>query len=163
MKVLNKFKLNFVLIPLCVISIAWLGNYLTMSGIEWYHAKLRLPEVTPPGCVFSLVWKAIYVLTAIVALYIYNDRRFKSIKNKALMLLIINGLSVVSWNYLFFYKRALGLSVIDAGITLVTVGLLIKLIYPRSAGVALLLAPYFLWMLFAVYLDGVIWFLNRSL
>jgi len=66
-------------------------------------------------------------------------------------LYMANGLLVLLWNYLFFGAHYLAYAGGVAALVLASVIALMVLTWKISSQASLLLAPYFAWMLYAVY------------
>jgi len=73
---------------------------------------------------------------------------------------IINAFINVFWSYLFFVLHMTGYAAIDSMALALSVLSLIIFIYPISMLAAVLLVPYFVWVLIATYLNYSIWKLN---
>ncbi|MFB6225928.1 MAG: TspO/MBR family protein [Candidatus Paceibacteria bacterium] len=155
------FKPNYLTIPGITLTVSVLGNFFTSAGIEsgWYDS-IATPSWTPNGSVIGLVWTVIFILTTISALIIWN--RYSDSKNFSYIigLFIVNAFLNFTWSFLFFTVHFIGAAFIDAFLIAVSVAALIYLIWPRSKIAALLLAPYFLWVGFATYLNYIILVLN---
>jgi len=153
-------KLNYLIIPLIVLAVAWLGGQLTGSGMDWYRT-IKLPSFTPPGSIIGLVWTIIFILSAISAIIFWNktttDNRFYWI----IAIFIANAILNIAWSYLFFNQHLLGLATIEAAILDLSVIALILLLWPISKISAGLLVPYAGWAAFATYLTYLVWSLNK--
>ena len=157
-------KLNYVIIPLITILVAFAGSQLTQSGLKKWYKTLKLPSLAPDGSIIGAVWTAIYILAAISALIVWNSSAIlhdDPIFSVIVSMLFINAVINVSWSFLFF-----SLHMIEwAGITSAALGLsvlaLIMLIFPISVLAAVLLVPYLVWVCFATYLNYLIWDLNK--
>lgn len=153
-------RLNYIVIPLVTLGVAWLGNWLTSGGMEWYKT-IKLPAWTPPGSVIGFAWTIIFILSTISALIVWNkfshDKRFAWI----IGLFLINAGLNVFWSFLFFNQHLIGWAVIEAGLLGLSVIGLIILIGPISRLAAWLLVPYAAWVAFATYLTYIIWALNK--
>src|SRR3989344_391220 len=155
-------KLNYFIIPLIVLSFSLLGSAFTSDGIDsgWYDSIIQ-PSGTQPGSVIGMSWTTIFILTAIAALIVWNtfprSKNFRSI----IQLFLMNGAVNVLWSVLFFGSHAIGAAVIVAMVIEVTVIALIVCLWPVSPRAALLLFPYAGWVFFAIYLNSIIFSLNR--
>jgi len=154
-----KIKINYIVIPLLIITVGSLGALITGYGMEWY-ATIQLPPYTPSSTFISWMWRIIYLMITTSILIIFNklnrDWRFYSVIN----LFITNGLLNILWSYLFFNQHMIGASTLVALLLVITVYLLIWLIWPQSRTAALLLVLYAGWITFASYLNYVILLLN---
>lgn len=124
----------------------------------WYNA-LNKPWLTPDGWVFAVVWPILYFILGIALYLIIVDktRYSKAMPYGAFAAhVVLNAL----WSYLFF-----GLNMIGAGliVLLVLIGVTIwmmRAFRPISRTAYYLVWPYLVWLLFALYLNGSILFLN---
>jgi benzodiazapine receptor len=152
-------KLNYFIIPLIVFLVAFLGSLITSGGMDWYQT-INLPSWTPGGSIISAVWTAIFILSAISALLVWNrfprGKRF----NWIFILFGINAFLNVFWSYLFFGKHFLFWAIPEAVLLCLSVASLIALIRSLSRLAALLLYLYLFWTAFATYLTYMVWTLN---
>lgn len=124
----------------------------------WYNA-LNKPWLTPGGWVFAVVWPILYFILGIALYLIIVDktRYSKAMPYGAFAAhVVLNAL----WSYLFF-----GLNMMGAGliVLLVLIGVTIwmmRAFRPISRTAYYLVWPYLVWLLFALYLNGSILFLN---
>ncbi len=124
----------------------------------WYNA-LNKPWLTPNGWVFAVVWPILYFILGIALYLIIVDktRYSKAMPYGAFAAhVLLNAL----WSYLFF-----GLNMMGAGliVLLVLIGVTIwmmRAFRPISRAAYYLVWPYLVWLLFALYLNGSILFLN---
>lgn len=154
-----KFKTNYAIILAITILTSVFGRYFTRSGMDWYQT-IMLPNFVPPKWVFGVVWQAIFILTTIAALGVYNNFTKKQNRSFILALFGINAILNPLWSYLFFYNHMIGYSVACAAILTAVVYVKLFLIYKTSPKVAYLLVPYAVWGTFAVYMNYVIWYMN---
>ncbi|AWN73068.1 TspO/MBR family protein [Legionella anisa] len=133
---------------------------LTQANIHSWYQALHKSTLTPPGWVFSVVWSILYAFLAIVGFTLWQNRhkpQTKTILNLYLVQLIMNWI----WTPLFFQLHWLGFSFLwilvmvgfNAAIILITMK-------NKDKAITLLMTPYFLWLIFASYLNGIIWTLN---
>ena len=153
-------KPNYVTIPLITILVALLGSFFTFLGLEAWYGGLVLPVWTPSGTLIGVVWTILYVLAAISVLIVWNkllhDNRFMII----IALFLANAFLNVFWSYLFFSVHFLGSTIFVSGFLALTVVVLIILIWSKNRYAAYLLLPYAAWVIFATYLNYVIWLMN---
>jgi tryptophan-rich sensory protein len=127
---------------------------ITTLGLSWYHA-LALPAWAPSDLAVALIWCVLFLLAALSAVELYP-----SASRAVRALYAGNALLILLWNYLFFGLHALGPALLAA----VAVGLsalaLFAAAWPISRRAAWLLAPYLLWMLYAIALTHLIYRLN---
>lgn len=161
-------KLNYILIPLIVLTVDIAGGWLTNIGMGWYK-NLNLPEWTPPGGTIGIVWTVIFILTAVSILIFWNkserNRKFRWITG----LFIANAVLNVAWSWIFFVRHQMLFAVIDSA--LICVSVLLIILYMRSSAKSqgkqllyfayMLLLPYLAWTAFATYLTYAVWSLNK--
>lgn len=138
------------------------GFYLgliTKANISPWYELLNKPIFTPPNMVFSIIWPILYVLLALAGYLLWQYRR-RSIAGAAIFFYAAQIVMNWLWTPLFFYFHFIGLSflwiIIIAGFTLTT----IYLTKDKFKLISILLIPYFIWLIFAVYLNGALWMLN---
>ena len=146
-----------LLIPL---SVGALAGALTMGSMAQY-AALAQPPLSPPGWVFPAVWTVLYLLMGLACYLIWTSEAPQAEKKRALTLygaqLVLNFI----WPLLFFRAGLYGFALIWLVILLVLVAETMLAFGRIDRRAAWLLAPYFLWLLFAAYLNAGVWLLNR--
>ncbi|CAH11418.1 TPA: TspO/MBR family protein [Legionella pneumophila] len=132
---------------------------LTQANIPSWYEELNKSGLTPPGPVFSIVWSILYALLAIVAWVLWCSRNESEMRS-VFYLYSVQMLMNWAWTPLFFVLHWTGLGflwiLVMAGLT----GLLILSLKNKKESIAILLLPYLVWLLFAAYLNGMIWLLN---
>ncbi|HHS3031515.1 TPA: TspO/MBR family protein [Legionella pneumophila] len=132
---------------------------LTQANIPSWYEGLNKSGLTPPGPVFSIVWSILYALLAIVGWVLWCSRNESEMRS-VFYLYSVQMLMNWAWTPLFFVLHWTGLGLlwilVMAGLT----GLLILSLKNKKKSIAILLLPYLVWLLFAAYLNGVIWLLN---
>ncbi|HAT8125307.1 TPA: tryptophan-rich sensory protein [Legionella pneumophila] len=132
---------------------------LTQANIPSWYEELNKSGLTPPGPVFSIVWSILYALLAIVAWVLWCSRNESEMRS-VFYLYSVQMLMNWAWTPLFFMLHWTGLGflwiLVMAGLT----GLLILSLKNKKESIAILLLPYLVWLLFAAYLNGMIWLLN---
>jgi benzodiazapine receptor len=160
---MNQSKKNYLSLMIWIVSllsISSLIGFLAKGNIhDWYQTIQRSP-LTPPDHTFGIVWPILYVLIAISgwmihnkSLRIPNSRRIK----------IAYGIGLVlnwSWTPLFFNLHWIGGALVCLWMLVVAVLLIIIWCYRHMKIISILLAPYFLWLVFAGYLNSYIWVHN---
>ena len=129
---------------------------------DTFYSQLVRPDWAPPASVFGPVWTMLYVLMAIAAWLVWNDREVR-LARIALVLFVFQLIMNALWSWLFFGWRQGALAFLDIvflwALILATLVLFWR-IRPLSG---LLLVPYFAWVTFASALNYQIWQLNPSL
>lgn len=135
--------------------IGFMLGLATQAGLVPWYAHLAKSHLTPPGFVFSIVWSSLYALLAIVGWSLSQQRNSSAFKLYAVQMLMN-----WAWTPLFFQMHLIGFGFLWL-ITITCLNLvLITQLKTRHNGLATLLMPYLFWLIFATYLNGMIWALN---
>ena len=124
-----------------------------------FYAQLNRPEWSPPSWLFGPVWTVLYVLMGIAAWLVWRERGWAGARG-ALTLFLVQLAANALWTWLFFAWREGGLAL--AEIILLAVLIVATMIaFARVRTVAaILLAPYLIWVLYAMALTFAIWRAN---
>lgn len=144
-----------------ILSLALIGfvlSLITQHNYQWYHS-LNKSILTPPSFVFSIVWPILYAMIAIAGWSLWTERHKPKMTlafNLYAAQLILNW----AWTPIFFQFHLIvaGYFVIVAMIVLTLA--VIFLARKKNKLAVLMLTPYCIWLIFAAYLNGVIWTLN---
>ena len=157
MKLNIKPLIKSIALPLLV---GLISGLLTRNAMQDFQALVK-PPLAPPGWLFPVVWTILYTLMGISAYLIQTSSADPEVKSDALMIyryqLIVNFL----WPVLFF---SFGWYLFAFAWILLLWGLVILMIWDFSKiskTAAYLNIPYLIWLTFAAYLNGAIWWLNR--
>ncbi len=140
-----------ILIPLLV---GGLVSFIINPFMD--YGELIRPPLAPPGWVFPVVWGILYFLMGI-SFYI-ADRKNLDNQDKLLYYfqLGVNAL----WSVFFFILKWRLFSFFWIVFLATLVYYMIKMFYKYSKTAAYLQIPYFVWCLFAAYLNMGIYLLN---
>ena len=132
-----------------------------MQNSLWYYSLNKSP-LTPPEAVFPIVWTILYIMIAI-SLFFYIKDGFRQEKIIPLVIFITQIILNLLWTPVFFESHDIKLAffIIIALIILVFINII--LFYKKSKTAAFLLIPYFLWLIFASYLNYEIIKLNLNM
>jgi len=135
-----------------------LSTLLAGGSMERYRS-LRQPPLSPPGWIFPVVWTILFILMGIAAWLIWGSD--SPDKHAALWLYAAQLAANIIWTPLFFGAGMY----LAAFFLLLFLELLIGLVIFQFSRIdrraALLMVPYFVWVLFAGYLNLGVWALNR--
>ena len=150
---------NFLYSLFLVLITAAFCSYFNNIGMEKFYFSLQLSALNPPDYVFPIVWIILYALMTIAFDLILNTENKEKIQQAA-QLFTTNLFLQVIWTYVFFYNGFFfaGLVVLIL-LDIVTVWL-IYAFYQLHKIAALMLTPYFIWLLFATYLNWAVIQLN---
>lgn len=118
------------------------------TGGDWYKSLNRSP-LTPPGWVFGVVWPILYTMIGYVLanLDVSNTSKYWLYAN-----LILNYLWIIVFNRVRNYKYSF---LIILGMIMTLVGFYITNMSQEN--LSLVLIPYFIWLIFASFLNYYIW------
>ena len=126
----------------------------------WYDT-LQAPPLTPPNAIFGPVWSVLYLMIAL-SIWLYVRSPAARCRRITLWLLICHIAANAAWTFLFFGLESPLLGMIDLTFLVLTCLILIISFNRSSKPAALLLSPYFAWLLFASYLNAGFLILNGS-
>ncbi len=139
-------------------AIGFFLGFITRANIHSWYDGLNKSILTPPGWVFSVVWSIFYMLLAIVAYSLWQQRK-DDVMRPARYLFISKLLMNWAWTLLFFQCHWIGFSLVWL-LILTCLTLLTICSIKNNQWMKVLLVPYFAWLVFATYLNDAIWLLN---
>ena len=145
----------------CFQIIGYCLGIITQHDILSWYPSIHKSTLTPPDIVFPIIWCLLYCMLAVSGYFLWLNRHQVQAK-VAFVFYALQMLLNWAWTPLFFYLHWIGASLccIIAIILLTLVTIVItRKTYKLSC---VLLIPYFIWLLFAGYLNTVIWILNLS-
>ena len=139
--------------------IAYILGVLTRNQIDSWYNLLDKPFLTPPDIVFAIAWTFLYLLISLSGWLLYLNRANEDIRG-ASKIFILQLLVNWSWTLIFFVFHFILAGAIWTLGLVILVGWTIARCWSVSKAASLLLVPYFLWIIFAFYLNFMIWLLN---
>jgi len=137
-----------------------IGSIATMSSVTTWYIDLQKPFLNPPSWVFAPVWTFLYTLMGIAVFIVWRRGTYKRAVRTALKVfglqLVLNAL----WSFLFFGLHSPGLALIEIVVLLSVIVWCSILFYRIYRPAGLLMLPYIAWVLFATYLNAMLWVLN---
>ncbi len=128
---------------------------ITSANMEWYHTIIK-SSLTPPNFVFPIVWSILYTLLALVGHFLWQNRQEQK-ANHILVFFIIQLVLNWLWTPIFFGWHLTGLALLDIlTIIAITIYITIKT-WANYPIIAYVMLTYLLWLLFASYLNFIIW------
>ncbi|MCL9685627.1 TspO/MBR family protein [Legionella maioricensis] len=155
-------KNSWIKLTIWIVTFEAIGFFLgllTQANLYSWYEGLNKSTLTPPGWVFGIVWPILYVLLAVAGWALWQQRENIEIR-LALYFYMSQLLMNWAWTPLFFQLHWIGFSLIWILILTSFTFLTIYSIKNKKKGISLLLIPYFIWLLFATYLNYAIWLLN---
>ncbi len=122
-----------------------------MFNSIWYNS-LTKPFLAPPNEIFAPVWGILYVLI-FLALIIYIVQKAKN-KTSGYFFFGIQLLLNIIWSPVFFWGKNILAAMFVIIFLDIFVFLTIRKFYSVKNIAGILLIPYFIWILFATYLNA---------
>lgn len=135
------------------------GAMFSPNGLSdiWYN-DLTKSVLNPAGWVFGVAWSLLYLLLGVAFYLVISNHKNK--KSSAYTWFIVNIILNALWSYLFF-----GLQMVWGGLIVIAGLISVSIFMMRSfkeinkvAGY--LVIPYIVWLVFALYLNAMVIFLN---
>ncbi|MDK2802308.1 MAG: tryptophan-rich sensory protein [Oscillospiraceae bacterium] len=151
------------LIPLTIsilisLGLGFLSSVFSGNSFEIYK-NLNLPALSPPPSLFPLVWTILFILMGISAYIIFNSKSEK--KTMSIIIYFSQLILNFFWPIIFFKFENYFLSLIWIIVLLIFILIMIKNFYKIDKISGILQIPYFLWVVFAIYLNLGVYILNR--
>lgn len=139
------------------LAVGALSALFTADNMNIYKSIVK-PALAPPSFLFPLVWSLLYILMGISSAQIYLSARPG--KTAALQTYAASLAVNFLWSIIFFNFRAYTFAFIWLLLLLILIAYTIKLYKKIKPAAAYLQIPYFIWVIFAGYLNLMIAFLN---
>lgn len=150
---MKKIKTYAVYIVVTLI-IGGLSAVLTMESMKEY-SSLAKPLLSPPAWLFPIVWSVLFVLMAIGGAK-YN------LKSKMVSFIYMLQLAVnFFWPIIFFNMNLYLFAFVWLILLLILVALMAKQFYMQEKWAGLIQIPYVVWLIFAGYLNFMVYLLNK--
>ena len=150
-------------------AVAALGGRTTAESVRTWYPSLEKPPFNPPSAIFGPVWSVLYLLMGIASYQIeqagsddatHRTANPADVSGARAIYRIQLALNLI-WTWLFFGRRAPGLSLIEIVALWGAIVLTVIRFRRVSRPAALLLLPYLAWTTFATALNVEIWRRNR--
>lgn len=148
--------------------LAWITGFVGICNVigrlsnsecsQWVKS-LNISPYSLPDSVAGMIWLILYIILAIVGWLLWqqqDSKELKQIKTLYISQMIVN----IVWMPLIWATKWLLFSFIWSVLNFVLVDILFMKTYKKWKTVGLLLFPYLLWMLYAVYLHYYFWRYN---
>ena len=122
-----------------------------MVDLNWLYSINR-PALMPPSYVFGIVWPILYIMI-ILSLVFFVRNGIKKTDILAISFFVLQLALNLSWTPVFFGLHQIKIALLIILALVVCVAITSILFYQKSKTAGLLLVPYFLWLLFAMYLN----------
>ena len=134
---------------------------MTHSDILSWYPTLHKSIFTPSDIVFPMVWFILYCMLAVSGYTLWQHRQ----QPKAKLALVFYALQMLlnwAWTPLFFYFHWIGVSFFCITAIIILTAMVIVITRKTYKLSCVMLIPYFIWLIFAGYLNAMIWILNAS-
>jgi tryptophan-rich sensory protein len=150
-----------ILVIIVTVATMIIGHFMSTAGMSWYYQTLKLPSITPDGWIIAIAWNIIFVCTALAAIFFWKYAQRTLLFWTTYLLLIINMILNGLWTYLFFVQHHILLSMIEAIALWIVTATIFYGMRRQTPLLSLLIIPYLAWLIFAILLNGMVWYLNH--
>ena len=159
---MSKLKQALVLVAFLVIAygVAALGSIATISQVDGWYAEADKVAWSPPNAIFGPVWTVLYALMAVAAWLVWREKeRMPTEARRALTLYVIQLVLNAIWTPVFFglfpFLGVAALWIAAVIIVAIDVAVLLTMLasWRVRKAAAVLLIPYWAWVLFATTLN----------
>ena len=155
-KIISSQIYSLIFFILIVFAVALLGSFFKPD--IWF-ATLAKPTLMPPSYVFPIVWTILYILLAFSGWLVWNKEKSKE-RTLGLRWYAVQLIANALWTYLFFGLHRIDLALIDILILIFAVAKCMRYFSYVSKLSFQILIPYLIWLLFAMYLNFSIYWIN---
>lgn len=124
----------------------------------WYQTLIQ-PPLTPPAWVFPPAWTVLYILI-FISFLIFAVTPYEIRKTKGYVLFVSQMLLNLAWTPMFFALKNIGFAIVIIIALDILVLMTIKEFGKVSKTAGKILIPYFLWLIYATYLNIGFFLLN---
>lgn len=149
----------YIISVLIALGVGLLSALITKDYMNIYGILTR-PPLSPPSAVFPVVWTVLYILMGIGSAMIYTECKGESVCGDALRIYALQLAVNFFWSIIFFRWGMYLFAFLWLLLLIVLVAVMIKRFWKINPKAAYLQIPYFVWLLFAAYLNFGIYLLN---
>ena len=147
---INNMKIKQIIKNILIVLLPLLGGIIVSLLTDSKSYKvLNKPLLSPPSIVFPIAWTILYLLMGISLLISVKENKESDVIKSFVLQLIFNYL----WPILFFTLKMYTFSIVVLLILIVLVINMIINLYKSKKIAGILQFPYFIWLLFALYLN----------
>ncbi len=147
-------------------GVAALGGFSTIANVNGWYADAGKAFWTPPNVVFGPVWTLLYTLMSVAAWLVWREREHRDVR-PALAAYVVQLVLNAVWTPVFFgLYPVIGITALWIALVIIVaidVMVLVTMLrfWPLRRLAALLLIPYWAWVLYATTLNVAIAVQNR--
>ena len=140
-----------------IVSLPLLVGLLSTLFVNFnFYKEINLPSIAPPSILFPIVWTILFILMGISFLLIIKDGN----NREKIILFIIQLIINFVWVICFFrFKLFLASFILIVLLDCIVLYIILQY-YKYNKVSSYLLIPYLLWIIFATYLNWMIFILN---
>lgn len=155
---MNKFrKLGYSLVLVAITALV--SSYFTRFGVYNWYGVLDKPSFTPPDYTFRIVWTILYLLM-VMSFYLIQIKSTETQYINSARIFINQLFLQIIWTFAFFYMGFIGIALAIIILLDFVAWRMIKNFQKIDLLAGRLLYPYFLWLLYATYLNFSFVYLN---
>jgi tryptophan-rich sensory protein len=151
---------GFVGLALAAGAVGLLASPMHSAATGAWYAALSKPPWVLPDAWFGRIWTVLYCLMGCAA-WLVSGERYHQRRNAALAAYVVQLLLNAAWAPLFFGARNAGLGLFVIVALWLAIIWTIREFAPVRPAAAWLLAPYLIWVTFAMALNFSIWRRNQ--
>jgi len=146
----KKFNFTLIICILIPLLIGGISAFISRNGFKEF-ADMKKAPLTPPGWVFIVAWTLLYLMMGAASYLIWKekDKKRAGALGIYVLQLIFNGL----WCPMFFGQGWYWIAAIWLIVLVGLVAILVMFAWKIKRRAAMLLLPYMIWNLFALYLN----------
>jgi benzodiazapine receptor len=144
-------------VGLCLL-VGAVGGSMTAQAVRGWYPALIQPPGTPPTVVFGPVWSVLYILIGTAGWLVWKRRGASRPLRLWGWQLAANALWAPAFFGLHSPRFAMGVMLV----LLALIALTIRAFLPIRRLAGWMMLPYFIWCLFAAYLNAGFWILNPA-
>ncbi len=137
-----------------------IGGIFTQMTVNTWYPGLAKPFFTPPRWLFRVVWPVLYTLMGVALYDVWRRGLDRPLVRRGVALFAVQLVLNALWSGAFFTLQSPFLGLIVIVPLWFLIAATIYYFYQVSRRAAWLLAPYLLWVGYAVALNAAIWLLN---
>lgn len=141
--------------------ISYCLSRITQYDILSWYPTVHKSILTPPDIVFPIAWFILYCMLAVSGYSLWLHRHQPKAK-LAFKFYVLQVLLNWTWMPLFFYFHWISVSFFCIVAIIILTLITMSITYNAYKLSCIMLIPYVLWLIFAGYLNAIIWILNAS-
>ena len=153
-----KKALRIVVAVVICFAVGGVARWVQADALANWYPLLDKPSIMPPNRVFPIAWTIIYACMGVSVGLILpaRSKRRRALKKIFGIQLALNFL----WSVSFFYMESPFLGMVNIIALAYVVMLYMEKAYKVNRASMWLFVPYALWLIFAIYLNGYIYYAN---